>query len=76
WHKRHSMYPQLSLMALDYLSIPGMSPHSHSLICLIHCLATSIDVERLFSHSCLILSHLLLSLSTVDMYITLSRYLE
>ncbi|KIM66468.1 hypothetical protein SCLCIDRAFT_110613 [Scleroderma citrinum Foug A] len=35
------MYPQLSRMALNYLSIP----------------ATSIDVERLFSRGRLLLSH-------------------
>ncbi|KIJ09552.1 hypothetical protein PAXINDRAFT_50851, partial [Paxillus involutus ATCC 200175] len=35
------LYPQLSRMAIDYLSIP----------------ATSIDVKRLFSRSRLILSH-------------------
>ena len=23
WHERHGMYPQLSRMALDYLTIPG-----------------------------------------------------
>ncbi|KIM58132.1 hypothetical protein SCLCIDRAFT_128912, partial [Scleroderma citrinum Foug A] len=36
-----SAYPRLSRMALDYLSIP----------------ATSVDVERLFSHGRLLLSH-------------------
>ena len=25
WYKRHSAYPRLSRMALNYLSIPGMS---------------------------------------------------
>ena len=41
WHDRHVVYPCLSRMALDYLSIPP----------------TSIDVEWLFSHGWLVLSH-------------------
>ncbi|KIL56934.1 hypothetical protein M378DRAFT_45134, partial [Amanita muscaria Koide BX008] len=42
WHQRRSAFPRLSRMALDYLTIP----------------ATSVDVERLFSRGCILLSHL------------------
>jgi len=41
WHERRSLYPRLSRMALDYLTIPP----------------TSIDVERFFSRGRLLLSH-------------------
>jgi len=41
WHEHRGMYPSLSRMALDYLTIP----------------ATSVDVERLFSRGRLLLSH-------------------
>ncbi|CDO75086.1 hypothetical protein BN946_scf185010.g11 [Trametes cinnabarina] len=42
WHDRRGIYPCLSRMAADYLSIP----------------ATSVDVERVFSKGRLLLSHL------------------
>ncbi|KIL63966.1 hypothetical protein M378DRAFT_79034, partial [Amanita muscaria Koide BX008] len=42
WLERRSLYPRLSRMALDYLTIP----------------ATSVDVERLFSRGRILLSHL------------------
>ncbi|GLB43472.1 putative protein dimerization activity [Lyophyllum shimeji] len=41
WYEKRLVYPRLSRMALDYLSIP----------------ATSVDVERVFSRGRLILSH-------------------
>ncbi|OJA12661.1 hypothetical protein AZE42_13159 [Rhizopogon vesiculosus] len=41
WHERHASYPHLSRMAMDYLTIP----------------ATSVDVEHLFSHGRLLLTH-------------------
>jgi hypothetical protein len=41
WHEKRTVYPMLARMALDYLSIP----------------ATSVDVERIFSHGRLVLSH-------------------
>jgi hypothetical protein len=47
-------------MALDYLTIPGMSAHiktSHYTSSLLF-LATSVDVERVFSKGRIILSHL------------------
>ena len=45
-------------MALDYLSIPGMSVDVLLMLTdTINSLATSIDVERLFSHGRLLLSH-------------------
>ena len=31
WHDQHSNYPRLSCMAVDYLSIPGMSHFRSSL---------------------------------------------
>jgi hypothetical protein len=41
WHERRAIYPKLSCMAIDYLTIP----------------ATSVDVERVFSRGRLLLSH-------------------
>jgi hypothetical protein len=41
WYEKRTVYPTLACMALDYLSIP----------------ATSVNVERVFSHGRLILSH-------------------
>jgi len=60
WHGCHTMYPCLSRMALDYLTIPGVffNPSSTSVSSSIHFLpATSVDVKQIFSHGCLILSH-------------------
>ena len=59
WWERRSMYPCLSRMGLDYLSIPGMfSDYSMCQIYYNNCsLATSVDVERVFSRGRLILSH-------------------
>ena len=34
WQKRRTLYPNLSRMALDYLSIPGTSSLTMSLACL------------------------------------------
>ncbi|PIL31003.1 hypothetical protein GSI_05696 [Ganoderma sinense ZZ0214-1] len=51
WKDRQGIYPNLSRMAIDYLTIP----------------ATSIDVERLFSHGQLILSHVRSRLSAQTM---------
>ncbi|SJL03663.1 uncharacterized protein ARMOST_16509 [Armillaria ostoyae] len=42
WNERRAMYPHLSRMALNYLSIP----------------ATSVDVERVFSRGRILLSHI------------------
>ena len=41
WHKHHAVYPNLSRMALDYLTIP----------------AISVNVKRLFSRGRLLLLH-------------------
>ena len=60
WHARRGMYPQLSRMALNYLSIPGKSIlkfRQASIDRLNIFTATSIDVERLFSRGRLLLSH-------------------
>ncbi|GLB35657.1 hypothetical protein LshimejAT787_0212220 [Lyophyllum shimeji] len=45
WTERQAMYPRLSRMALDYLTIPAVP------------LATSVDVERVFSLGRLQLTH-------------------
>ena len=52
------MYPCLSQMALDYLSIPGTSPFcSDSITTNVNIIATSVDVERVFSRGRLLISH-------------------
>ena len=58
WVKNRAVYPRLSRMALDYLSIPGMFsiPKPHMFL-LINPTATSVDVERVFSKGRLVLSH-------------------
>ena len=59
WYERHTTYPCLSRMALDYLNIPGL-PHScfHLVSHLLTSFqATSVDVERLFSRGRILLSH-------------------
>jgi len=38
WHEHKSMYPHLSCMALDYLTIPGKKP---KIIIYVDCLALS-----------------------------------
>ncbi|KAJ8474625.1 hypothetical protein ONZ51_g7088 [Trametes cubensis] len=45
WHTRRRLFPRLSRMALDYLTIPAPDP------------ATSVDVERTFSRGRLLLPH-------------------
>ncbi|KIL64547.1 hypothetical protein M378DRAFT_48155, partial [Amanita muscaria Koide BX008] len=51
WRSKQQVYPRLSLMALNYLSIP----------------ATSVDVERVFSKGRLVLSHVRNRLSAETM---------
>lgn len=58
WVSKKNMYPRLVRMALDYLSILGMSSLSCTLIMLIYFSATSVDVERIFSRGRILLSHL------------------
>ena len=60
WYERKHIYPRLSRMAMDYLSIPG----KHSLFVVngfphpdINLTATSVAVERTFSQGRLVLSH-------------------
>jgi hypothetical protein len=58
WYEKRKAYPRLHRMALDFLSIPGLLSHpssgpSHSS----NSLATSVDVERLFSRGQPVLSH-------------------
>lgn len=57
WHERRAVYPCLSRMALDYLTIPGKFTSGLLSDVLMRFVATSVDVERLFSHGRLILSH-------------------
>ena len=59
WHEHHAIYPCLSRMALNYLSVPGMhyTTSLTSVLLLTALLATSIDVEHLFSRGQLLLSH-------------------
>ena len=58
WVEMHAIYPRLSRMARNYLSIPGMS------ICIPVChrahflLATSTNIECVFSKGRLVLSHI------------------
>jgi hypothetical protein len=44
-------------MAVDYLSIPGMCPINYPILDLTNPIATSVDVERVFSKGRLVLSH-------------------
>lgn len=59
WSDRRTNFPHLSRMALNYLSIPGTSfcvLHSAALLMTISP-ATSVDVERVFSRSRLVLPY-------------------
>jgi len=59
WHERKHIYPRLSQMALDYLSIPGkpsfLIVNGVTHLCIPA--ATSVHVERMFSQGRLLLSH-------------------
>ena len=57
WYKQKHIYPHLSQMAMDYLSIPGNLSFFILLELFISFAATSVDVERTFSQSWLLLSH-------------------
>ena len=58
WHERQAMFPCLSRMALDYLSIPGkLLLLFATWTALIHQTATSVAVECVFSRGRLMLSH-------------------
>lgn len=57
WTEHREIYPQLSRMATDYLSIPGtlsQHPYVDSIDIFV---ATSVDVERLFSRGRVLLAH-------------------
>ena len=58
WYEKRSIYPCLHRMALDYLTIPGMFLYYFIIIISIIILATSVDVERVFSQGRLLLSHI------------------
>lgn len=60
WYGQRDTYPRLSRMALDFLSAPGAYHHSYQYpTCLIvdAYLATTVDVERVFSKGRILLSH-------------------
>ena len=58
WVGKCATYPHLSRITLNYLSIPGRWNLQHSFVLLTRYLtATSVDVERIFSHGRLLLSH-------------------
>jgi hypothetical protein len=61
WYEHAHIYPHLSRMALDYLSIPGKFfmklPAQYSLLTT-YFLATTVDVERTFSQGRIVLSHI------------------
>jgi hypothetical protein len=59
WYEKRVAFPRLSRMARDYLSIPGMCTIiPDSTLTLIFCpLATTVDVERVFSRGRLVLPH-------------------
>jgi hypothetical protein len=60
WHEHEAMYPRLSRMALDYLTIPGKAfGRLPDVILIVDCqTATSTDVERVFSQGRILLSHI------------------
>jgi len=68
WDEHRGMYPCLLRMALDYLTIPGRSSFSFDTRLSTHLSmfvsATSVDVERIFSCGCLVLSHVRNQLSS------------
>lgn len=66
WYNHRHIYPRLSRMALDYLSIPGKSARLMRSYCFsiaivtymsVIILATSVAVERFFSQGRILLSH-------------------
>ena len=71
WYEHHGAFPHLSLMARNYLSIPGksitpsFSPQSR---CTYIFPATTVDVEWVFSQEWLILSHFQSHLSIQSMH--------
>ena len=59
WKKKHAEFPRLSQMAIDYHCVPGkffyLQPlFAHKMMIL----ATSVDVERVFSKGRILLSHI------------------
>ena len=58
WHNHRSTYPCLSCMALNYLTIPGKYLNANSDPILIYTIATSVEVEHLFSKGHITLPYL------------------
>jgi len=56
WYERRAAFPHLSLMAWDYLSIPGEFSRQFIILSLMLILlvATTVEVERTFSQDCLV----------------------
>jgi len=58
WHKRHGSFPGLSCMAHNYLSIPGEQFEILHLSKVLNApIATSVNVERVFSRGRLVLPY-------------------
>ena len=58
WHERRGSFPGLSRMARDYLSIPGEQFEILHLSKVLNApIATSVDVERVFSRGRLVLPY-------------------
>lgn len=57
WWERRNTYPRLSRMALNYLTIPGKVHFILFEPATKFKLATSVDVEQIFSRGRLLLSH-------------------
>jgi len=57
WLTKSSLFPSLSHMALDYLSIPGKSRTIYFSQYFTTVTATSTDIEQVFSCGCLCLPH-------------------
>ena len=62
WHEKKATFPCLSRMALDYLTIPGTRTNSGNVFIFadkhLSSIATSTDVERVFSQGRILLSHI------------------
>ena len=68
WHKHCGVFPNLSHMACNYLSIPGKSTNFSTVSKYLLFPATTVDVEHVFSQGQLVLSHIHSHLSIQSMH--------